>query len=207
MRSVSPHADSCLPSPSRMLRNYGRPGTGRRPEDRGKPLVAAEEGDPPPKITAPPVPARMLPADLGNENTGNPVDGTEQEPKARRQSPHRCKRPPEQGAAAPAALRSTRVSGLGLHAPLTGLQGAPNPSPYSRLTTTPRGKPKRQSSPVYEELRSRHGLQGAQARAACAPTASWRAPLLRISALIRVLCLVLTANPLWRLGQTPAQGS
>ena len=74
--------------------------------------------------------------------------------------------------------------GLGLHAPLTGLQWAPNPSPYSRLSTTPQGKPKRQSSPVYEELRSRHGLQRAQARAAGAGTASWRAPLLRISALI-----------------------
>lgn len=32
-------------------------------------------------------------------------------------------------------------------------------------------------------------------------------PLPRSSALIRVPCLVLTANPLRRLGQTPAQGS
>lgn len=106
---------------------------------------------------------------------GNPWMGQNRSRKAAAETPHRRKRPPEQRAAAQTALRSTRCSGLGLQAPLTGLQWAPKPSPYCILTLPPQGNPNRQSSPMYGELRSRHCLQRARVRTARTRTASWRA--------------------------------
>ena len=147
---------------------------------------------------------RFAAADLGNENTRKPGDGTQQEPRAGGRAT-RVQTAAGAGPGRPGRAQVPPRLGLGLHAPLTGLQWAPNPSPDSRLTTTPQGKPKGQSSPVYEELRSRQGLQRAPARAAGARTASWRAPLLRIP--LSSGPLVLAANPLWRPGQTPAQES
>lgn len=137
---------------------------------------------------------------------GNPWMGQNRSRKAGGQDPHRCKRAPEQRAAAQTALRSTRFSGLGLEAPLTGLQWAPNPSLYSILTLPPQGNPTRQSSPMYGELRSRHCLQRAPVRAAHTHSMLASIPC-STCPLIPVLCVVLTVNPIWGLGQTPAQGS
>lgn len=106
---------------------------------------------------------------------GNPWMGQNRSRKAGGRDPTQAQTAAGAARRRPNSAQVHRCSGLGLPAPLTGLQWAPKPSPYSILTLPPQGNPNRQSSPMYGELRSRHCLQRARVRTARTRTASWRA--------------------------------